>query len=139
MKSIVLQTATRTFVALLLMFSIYMLLRGHNQPGGGFIAGLVAATAFTLLAMAWGVKAARQALRISPEGLAAAGLLIAGIASVIAGLFGDAPFTGQWLFLGGSETEKGLPVSSILLFDVGIYLSVLGAVLTLVFALEEND
>lgn len=146
MNSIILQTATRTFVPLLLMFSIYMLLRGHNLPGGGFIAGLVAAAAFTLMAMAWGIKAARRALRFSPAGLAAAGLLIAGASGVVAGLFGEAPFTGQWLFLfadagsgEGAGKDKGLALSTVLIFDIGIYLSVLGAVVALVFALEEDN
>ena len=45
---------------------------------------------------------------------------------------------GQWLFIGATETEKGLPLSSVLVFDVGVYLVVLGAILTLTFALEES-
>ncbi|MEM6340587.1 MAG: Na(+)/H(+) antiporter subunit B, partial [Pseudomonadota bacterium] len=54
-------------------------------------------------------------------------------------IWGDAPFTGQWLFIGAEDGDKkGLPISSILLFDVGVYLVVLGAVLSIVFALEEN-
>ena len=50
----------------------------------------------------------------------------------------SAPFTGLWLFLGAAAEEKGLPLSTILAFDVGVYLVVLGSVLTLVFALEEE-
>jgi multicomponent Na+:H+ antiporter subunit B len=55
----------------------------------------------------------------------------------MAAFFGDAFFTGQWLFLGATETEKGLPLSSVLVFDIGVYLVVMGSILTLVFALEE--
>ena len=47
-------------------------------------------------------------------------------------------FTGQWLFLGATETEKGLPLSTVLIFDVGVYLVVMGAILSLSFALEES-
>ncbi|WP_237067126.1 Na+/H+ antiporter subunit B [Microbulbifer guangxiensis] len=138
MNSVILQTATRALVALILLFSVYMLLRGHNYPGGGFIGGLIAAAGFTLFAMAWGTAAARRALRIEPGRLAALGVLLAGLAGAVAALLGEAPFTGQWLFLGGAEGDKGLPVSTILIFDIGVYLSVVGAVLALVFALEED-
>lgn len=138
MNSIILQTATRALASLILLFSVYMLLRGHNQPGGGFIAGLIAASAFTLLAMASGISSARRALRITPARLAALGILLAALSGAVAALLGQAPFTGQWLFFGAGRGDKGLPLSTVLFFDIGVYLSVLGAVLTLVFALEEE-
>jgi multicomponent Na+:H+ antiporter subunit B len=46
-------------------------------------------------------------------------------------------FTGQWLFIGATETDKGLPLSTVLAFDIGVYLVVFGAALHLVFAVEE--
>ncbi len=70
--------------------------------------------------------------------IAGAGLGIALIAGVMAVLLGDAFFTGQWLFIGATETEKGLPLSTVLVFDIGVYLVVFGAILSLVFALEEE-
>jgi multicomponent Na+:H+ antiporter subunit B len=124
-------------VALLLVFSVFMLLRGHNEPGGGFIGGLIGATGFVVYAIAIGTQSARRALRVKPENLAMIGLGIALFAGVMAIAFGDGFFTGQWLFLGATETEKGLPISSVLVFDVGVYLVVMGSILTLVFALEE--
>lgn len=138
MNSLILTTATRLIVAILLMFSIFMLLRGHNQPGGGFIGGLIGATGFVLYAIAIGTDAARTALRVSPQGLAMVGLGVAGFAGLMAALFGDALFTGQWLFIGATETDKGLPLSSVLVFDIGVYMVVMGGILTLVFALEEE-
>lgn len=137
MNSIILQAATRALVALILLFSVYMLLRGHNEPGGGFIAGLIAAAGFILFAMAWGVPAARKSLRVAPASLAATGVLLAALAGCIGYLHGDAPFTGQWLFIGGGQGSKGLPVSTVLMFDAGVYLSVLGSVLALFFVLED--
>jgi multicomponent Na+:H+ antiporter subunit B len=124
-------------VALLLVFSVFMLLRGHNEPGGGFIGGLIGATGFVVYAIAIGTQSARRALRVQPENLAMIGLGIALFAGVMALAFGDGFFTGQWLFLGATETEKGLPISSVLVFDIGVYLVVMGSILTLVFALEE--
>ena len=138
MNSLILQVATRYLASLLLIFSIYMLLRGHNEPGGGFIGGLVGATGFVLYAIACGTSEARQALRVSPQNIAAVGLGLSLLSGLFSMFFGDAPFTGQWLFIGATETEKGLPISTILFFDIGVYLVVLGAILTLVFAMEEE-
>jgi len=138
MNSVILRAGTRYLVGLLLLFSVYMLLRGHNEPGGGFIGGLIGATGFVLYAIACGTQDARSALRVPPGAIAMTGLGIALLAGLIAALFGDAFFTGQWLFLGGSETEKGFPLSTVLVFDIGVYLVVFGGILTLVFAMEEE-
>ena len=138
MNSVILRAGTRYLAGLLLVLSVYMLLRGHNAPGGGFIGGLIGATGFVLYAIACGTRDARAALRLSPQTIAVAGLGIALIAGLVPALFGDAMFTGQWLFLGATETDKGLPLSTVLLFDLGVYLVVFGSVLTLVFALEEE-
>ncbi|MEM9012671.1 MAG: Na+/H+ antiporter subunit B [Pseudomonadota bacterium] len=138
MNSIILRAGTRYLAGLLLIFSIYMLLRGHNEPGGGFIGGLVGSTAFVLYAVACGVKEARRTLKVEPQSLAMAGLGIALLAGLFAALFGDPLFTGQWLFIGATETEKGLPLSTVLVFDIGVYLVVFGSILTLVFAMEEE-
>ncbi len=138
MNSIILRAGARYLVGLLLVFSVYMLLRGHNEPGGGFIGGLIGAAGFVLYAIACGTEDARAALRLPPETLAVAGLGVALLAGLAAALFGDAFFTGQWLFLGATEESKGLPLSTVLVFDIGVYLAVFGAILALVFALEEE-
>ena len=62
--TIILNTAARFLMPLQLMFSIFLLLRGHDEPGGGFIAGLVAAGAFTLYLFAFGVSATKEVLRM---------------------------------------------------------------------------
>jgi multicomponent Na+:H+ antiporter subunit B len=138
MKSIILTAGTRLLVAILLVFSVFMLLRGHNESGGGFIGGLIGAVGFVVYAIACGTSEARQALRVAPERLAMAGLGISLVSGLMAFAFGGAPFAGQWLFIGGTETEKGLPLSSVLVFDIGVYLVVMGAILALIFALEEE-
>ena len=138
MNSVILRAGTRYLSGLLLVFSIYMLLRGHNEPGGGFIGGLIGATGFVLYSIACGTREAREALRVSPQNIAVAGLGIALLAGIAAALFGDALFTGQWLFIGATEDDKGLPLSTVLVFDIGVYLVVFGSILTLVFAMEEE-
>ncbi|OSP56822.1 Na+/H+ antiporter subunit B [Pseudoruegeria sp. SK021] len=138
MNSVILNAATRILVPLLLVFSLFMTLRGHNDPGGGFIGGLIGSTAFIFYAIAFSTAEARSALRIEPEQLAIIGLGLALLAGLVSIVFNEALFTGQWLFLGASEGEKGLPISSVLLFDIGVYLVVMGGILALVFALEEE-
>ena len=138
MNSLILGSATRLLVALMLLFSVYMLLRGHNDPGGGFIGGLIAAIGFALYAMAHGPAAARRALRLDPRVIAVAGVGLALTAGLLPALAGGDFFTGLWWFVGASKEDKGLPLSTVLLFDIGVYLVVVGAVLTLVLALEEE-
>jgi multicomponent Na+:H+ antiporter subunit B len=132
MNSIILTTAARLVAALMLLFSVYLLLRGHNEPGGGFVGGLVAASALFLQAITNGVTATRRALRVEPRVIAVVGVAVAIVAGLAAAVV-DAPFlTGVWAF------PTGIPLGSPLLFDVGVYLVVVGAVTTLVFALEED-
>jgi multicomponent Na+:H+ antiporter subunit B len=138
MNSVILRAGTRYLSGLLLLVSVYMLLRGHNEPGGGFIGGLIGATGFVLYTLACGPRDARAALRLAPETIAVAGLGLALLGGLMAALFGEAFFTGQWLFIGGSKEEKGLPLSSVLLFDIGVYLAVFGAILSLVLTMEEE-
>jgi len=120
---------------LLLLFSIFLLYRGHNEPGGGFVGGLVAAGAFALYAMAYDVPGAKRLLRIEPRSLIGVGLLFA-VGSGIIGIVMGAPFlTGKW-------TTEDLPllgkVGTPLLFDIGVYLVVIGVVLTIIFSLMES-
>ncbi|MEJ2721011.1 MAG: MnhB domain-containing protein, partial [bacterium] len=70
MRSIILKAATRLLAGLMLVFAVYLLLRGHNSPGGGFAAALVATTAFALFAIAENASAVRRALRVRPQYLA---------------------------------------------------------------------
>ncbi len=138
MNSVILRAATRVLVGLLLVFSLFMLLRGHNEPGGGFIGGLLAATGFALYAIAYGSDAARRALRMDPRLVAMLGLGAALIAGLMASLADAAFLTGIWWFLDIGANGQTLPISTVLLFDVGVYLVVVGAVLSFVFALEEE-
>jgi multicomponent Na+:H+ antiporter subunit B len=137
MSSIILRTATRLIFPLLLLFSIYILLRGHNEPGGGFIAGLVTGGAFVLYAIAYDVGAARRALRIEPLTLIGVGLLVA-LGAGFLPLFSGEPFlTGKWIsldWLDGEPIKIGTPV----IFDIGVYLVVIGVTLTIILSLAEE-
>ncbi|HSE87302.1 MAG TPA: Na+/H+ antiporter subunit B [Candidatus Binatia bacterium] len=137
MRSIILQTATRLILTLLLLFSIFLLLRGHNEPGGGFIAGLVAAGAFVLYAIAYDVKAAQQALGFEPHLFIAAGLLLAVLSGLMTLFTGEPFLTGQWVSWKIGESDS-IDLGTPLLFDVGVYVVVIGVTLTIILTLAEE-
>jgi multicomponent Na+:H+ antiporter subunit B len=117
---------------LLLLFAVFLLLRGHNEPGGGFVGGLVAAAAFALYAIAYGVERARRALLVDPLTLLGAGLLIALASGVPAALRGQPFLTAQWAL---EPVALGTPA----LFDIGVFLVVAAVVLMMVFSLAEES
>jgi multicomponent Na+:H+ antiporter subunit B len=134
--SVIFSTGARYMMPLLLMLSLFLLLRGHYLPGGGFVGGLVAAAAFLVFAYAYGVELARRLLRIDPIRLIALGLLVA-FGSGLAGVFAGEPFlTGLWLPFEVPPIGK---VGTPLLFDVGVYMVVLGTVLAITFTLAEES
>jgi len=136
MRSHILQAATRLLVGLILVFSVYLLFRGHNAPGGGFSAALVAGTAFALFAIAEGPGPVRQALRIDPRVLIAWGLLLAVGSGLIAVLTGRPYLTGLWWT--PAVLDGALAVGTPLFFDIGVFLVVLGTILILLLHLEEH-
>jgi multicomponent Na+:H+ antiporter subunit A len=131
-NSPIFRTAARLLMPLLLLFSVLLLLRGHNEPGGGFVGGLVAAAAFALYAIAFGVKRARQALLVRPMTLLGAGLLLALFSGLPAVLRGRPFLTALWV---PGSLFLGTPV----LFDVGVFLVVAGVVLMMIFSLAEES
>ena len=137
MNSLILRASARLVLTLLLVFAVFLLLRGHNEPGGGFVGGLVAAAAFALYIIAEGPAAARRALHVDPGTLIAGGLLVALGSGVVSLLAGQPFLTAQWgsLWLPGlSPVTLGTP----LLFDTGVFLVVLGVTQSIILALAEE-
>ena len=137
MESFILRVATRLLTGLILVFSAYLLFRGHNSPGGGFSAALVAATGFSLFAIAEGPTVVRGAIRIAPQTIVMSGLSLALISGLAALVVGQPFFTGIWR-IGQNGQTSSLAIGTPLFFDVGVFLAVLGTILTLILALEEN-
>jgi multicomponent Na+:H+ antiporter subunit A len=126
------RTAARLLMPLLLLFAVFLLLRGHNEPGGGFVGGLVAAAAFALYAIAFGVHRARQALLVRPLTLLGAGLLIALVSGLPAVVGGRPYLAALW-------APGPLAIGTPALFDVGVFLVVAGVVLMMIFTLAEES
>ncbi|WP_439533651.1 hydrogen gas-evolving membrane-bound hydrogenase subunit E [Polymorphobacter sp.] len=129
-------TASGVLFALLMLASLIILWRGHNQPGGGFVGGLAAALAFAVLSLALGVTRAETMLRLQPLTLVGAGLALAVIAGLPAMLRAPGtPFLSHLWWEPGGLLPK---LSTTQLFDIGVYLVVLGAVLSFLFGLQRE-
>lgn len=138
MDSLLLRTASRIIVPAQLIFSLILLVRGHNEPGGGFAGGLLAACAIVLHGVANGMPAARRLLHVSPQLLLGAGLITATASGLLALVFGQPFLTGLW---GGSlptVIAGTLKFGTPLLFDIGIYLTVAGATVLMVFSVARE-
>ncbi|WP_322506884.1 Na+/H+ antiporter subunit B [Anaerolinea sp.] len=135
-RSMLLQVAVSYLMPLLLIFSIFLLIRGHNEVGGGFVGGLVAAASFILYAIAESPNAARALLPLSPDKLIALGLSIAALSGLPAVFMGMPFMTGLWI-------KQPLPVIGKLgtpfIFDIGVYLVVIGVCLHILLNLAEEE
>ncbi|WP_018901186.1 Na(+)/H(+) antiporter subunit B [Rhizobium sp. 2MFCol3.1] len=137
MNTLISRTIAPVLTALMLLFSVFVLLRGHNEPGGGFIGGLIAASALAIFGIIRGTGAVRRAIVFHPLSIAGAGLLMSSLAGLISILFAVPFMTGLWIYPRIAGVE--VPLSSVMLFDIGVYLVVVGAVTSIALSLEERE
>ena len=135
MSSLILQTATRFLAPALVLFSLFMFLRGHDHPGGGFIGGLLLSAGLALVALAHGTREVRRMLRVDPVLIVASGLAAAVAAAVAGPLLGEAPLTVLWSALPIPGFGK---LGTALLFDAGVLLVVVGAFCCFLSAFAED-
>lgn len=137
-NELMLHTVTRIVTFIILAFSVFLFFAGHNNPGGGFIGGLMTATALLLMYLGFNVKSMKRALPFNFTAIIAIGLLIS-IATGIASMLFGYPFLTQFFeyfqlpILGLTELTTALP------FDLGIYLVVVGVALTIILTIAEDD
>lgn len=137
-NDMILQTITKVTSFIILLFSFHLFLAGHNNPGGGFIGGLMTSSAIVLLLLAYDLKTVRKALPINFIYVAAAGLLIAILTGVGSFLF-QVPFLShafeyfQLPILGKTE------LATAVLFDIGVYLVVVGITMTIIQTIGEKE
>ncbi|UVC10260.1 Na(+)/H(+) antiporter subunit B [Rhizobium sp. TH2] len=132
MNSLILRTLAPVITLLMIVFSVFVTLRGHNSPGGGFIGGLLAASGVALYALAFGVAAARRMLRLHPLTIAAIGLIVSALSGMASALYGVPYMTGLWF-------DIGIDLSTVMSFDIGVYLVVVGAFSSILLTLEETE
>ncbi|UOE95616.1 Na(+)/H(+) antiporter subunit B [Alkalihalobacillus sp. LMS39] len=137
-NNVMLHTITRIVTFIILIFSVYLFFAGHNNPGGGFIGGLMTASALLLLYLGFDMGSIKKALPINFTTMIAAGLLIS-LLTGIASMFRGDPFLTQYFdyfqlpILGETELTTALP------FDLGIYLVVVGIALLIILTIGEDE
>ena len=132
MESIILRTTARFLAPLLILRSFWVYYRGHNNPGGGFIGGLIAAAGYTFYALSHSVDYARAKFYFDPTKVSAFGLLTALSSALLSMFKGQAFMTSLWGHIG--PIHVGTPM----LFDLGVYFAVVGFSLQVIFILMED-
>ena len=137
-RSLILDTTVRLVFDGAVVLSIYLLFAGHNQPGGGFVGGLVAAAAIALRYLAGGNDEVRSTLRVQPWTTLSLGLALAVVTALVPVAFGHPPLDHQaveWQI----ELLGKVKATSATVFDTGVYLIVVGLVLMIFEALGDDD
>ncbi|MCQ1061226.1 DUF4040 domain-containing protein [Photobacterium sp. ZSDE20] len=130
-QSLIFCTTAHIVAVLMMVFSLYLLLRGHNSPGGGFIGALIAVIGLTLLIFAESPQYVRERMSYRPMNIAMFGVFLSLLAGGIGFVMGAPFLTGMWW-------KQVLPLGTPLIFDVGIYLAVIGGVLEVLLRVNEE-
>lgn len=136
-RSLILDTTVRLIFDAALVFSVYLLFAGHNQPGGGFVGGLVAAAAIALRYIAGGLDEVRPLLPFQPWTYLSVGLLLVLGTAMVPLLFGNAP-VDQGAVEWHLAVLGNVKVTSATVFDSGVYLIVVGLMLMVLEGLGED-
>ena len=137
--SYIFRTVGSLLFFLINVFSIYLLLRGHNLPGGGFIGGLGSALSLIMLSLAFGVERTQRILRVDPVRLAIGGLGLAIATAMLPLLVGQPLLRHFHLKLEGLPLMGRFEVGTPLLFDLGVFFVVVGVTAKLIFVLARPN
>ena len=136
MRNIILEKIVVLFLKVMLVFALYLLVRGHNNPGGGFIAAIIASTGFVFYAIIFGTKKVEKLLQLSTHQWMGIGLLLALISALLPLFFSQEIQTGLWL-PADFPILGSLHLGTPLLFDTGVFLTVSGVILTIILSIME--
>ena len=132
------QVFIRLIAIVVVTFSIYLFFSGHNEPGGGFIGGLMTAIAILVLYLIFGKEQIKKALPLNYTYMMGVGLLLGAFTGIISWIFGY-PYLTQFFdyfqIPGFGEVE----LTTALIFDLGVYLLVVGCAMTLILTIVEDD
>jgi multicomponent Na+:H+ antiporter subunit B len=138
MSSIILKTTSRFLITLLLLYSVFLLLRGHNQSGGGFVGGLVVTSAWALYGIAFGAPSVRKGVSVQPISVAGFGMIVALVSGMFSFFYGEPFLTGHWYTIKFSS-ERIFSIGTPLFFDIGVFLIVLGSTLEIILSIEMKE
>lgn len=136
MERSVFSFAAKRIKPVMIIVSVIILFRGHNEPGGGFIGGLIAASGYILVALTEGPAHMLTNLKLKPLQIAGLGLFLALLSGVPSWILHNEFLTGVWIEL-PVYSEIKLKLGTPLLFDIGVYLTVIGFTLAVILNLME--
>ena len=131
---VLLSVVSQSLLPLFLLISAYIFMRGHNLPGGGFIAGLITSIALIQQYLAHGVDWMAKRVSVSYHYMIAIGLTIAGLTGLGSWIF-DRPFLTSWFEYVSLPWIGKFELASALVFDIGVYFTVIGATLLILASL----
>lgn len=137
-NDVMLQTATKVVTFIILMFAVHIFFAGHYTPGGGFVGGLLTTSAIVLLMLAFDIPTVKKVLPINYVVLTAVGLLVA-IATASASIIFDVPFFTHAYDYFDLPLFGETSLHSALLFDIGVYLVVVGVTMTIIQTIGEDE
>lgn len=137
--SLIVDVSTRLVTVSTVVLSLYLLAAGHNQPGGGFIGGLVGGAAIALAYVGGGLERVRALTRLAPWTILGAGLLIASASALVPLVFGGDVLEQDFVTFKDVPLLGKVKPTSALVFDTGVYLVVIGMVLMAFEALGEDE
>lgn len=136
MNSIILQIASKYLKVLFIVFAFFALYRGHNEPGGGFIGGLLASLAVIYSGLAFNSDSVYQTIKLKPSGYIAMGLICILLSLLPSVIKSQALMQGNWFSL---SFLPGIKLGTPLLFDIGVFFSVVGVTLKFFFTLSMKE
>lgn len=137
-NDVIIRTVVKVAIVIILTFAINLFISGHHQPGGGFIGGLVFASAIILLFLTFDIDTVRKNIPVDFKAMAAIGVLIAVLTGVGALLF-DAPFLTQTFNYVDLPIFGSTELATAVLFDVGVALAVIGTALTIIMSIGDDQ
>ncbi|MCM3773282.1 MULTISPECIES: Na(+)/H(+) antiporter subunit B [Priestia] len=137
-NDLILQTTTKVVTFIIIIFAIHLFFAGHYTPGGGFVGGLTTSAALVLLLLAFDIKTVSKVIPLDYKKVAASGLLLA----ILTGL---GSFIFKVPFLTHTYSYFNLPLlgktslATVVLFDLGVYLVVVGVTMTIIQTIGESE
>lgn len=137
-NDVILKTITKAVVLIIITFGIYLFFSGHNSPGGGFIGGLVLASAFVLLFLTYDVETVSEGVPISFKKLSAFGVLLA-VSSGLVPIFFGQPFLSQSFGYFDLPLFGKTELATVTIFEAGVALTVVGVVVNIILSISEGS
>ncbi|KZE36506.1 cation:proton antiporter [Bhargavaea cecembensis] len=137
-SDVIIQTTTKVVFYIIFLFAIHIFFAGHYTPGGGFVGGLLTASAIVLLLLAFDIRTVKKALPINYTVLIATGLVLA-LGTASASILFNVPFFTHAYDYFTLPLFGETSLHSAMLFDLGVYLVVVGATMNIILSIGSDD